>query len=203
MDFSGFLNFDAAVFQWVEQIHNYAIDGVIGAVLVFLTKLFDTGFIWMIVAAVLFCFKKTRRAGVTMAAALAVMVVCNNLVLKNLFARPRPFNLDWPAMKNGWQYIYPQLVDKPSSFSFPSGHASSGFAAATGLCVTKKPYLYIPGILLAAVVAFSRIYVEVHYPTDVIFGALLGIVYGLIAVFVCRLLIKIVNEKTKLKLFRE
>ncbi|MBQ7547376.1 MAG: phosphatase PAP2 family protein [Clostridia bacterium] len=202
MDFSAFLNFDAAVFQWVNKIHDYSIDAIIEPVLVFLTNLFDTGIFWIILAAVLFCFKKTRRAGLTMAAALLVMMVCNNLVLKNLLARPRPFNLDWPAMKDGWKYVYPGLVDQPHSYSFPSGHSSSGFAAATGLCVSKKPYLYIPGLLLAAIVAFSRIYVMVHYPTDVIFGALFGVIYGLIAIFICKWIIKMVNDKTKLGLFR-
>lgn len=202
MDFSAFLNFDGAVFEWVEKIHNYGIDAIIEPILVFLTNLFDTGIIWIIIALILFCFKKTRRAGLVMGAALLVMMVCNNLILKNFFARPRPFNLDWPALKSGWKYVYPGLVDKPDSYSFPSGHSSSGFAAATGLATSKKAYFYIPGFLLAAIVAFSRIYVMVHYPTDVLFGMLFGIIYGLIAMLICKWIISFINNKTKLTLFK-
>lgn len=206
MNFSVFLNFDAAVFQWVENhLINPAIGGFLYPVLLFLTKLGDDGILWIVLSILLMIFKKTRKAGFTMAGALVIMMVCNNLILKNVFARPRPYNLDWPTMKNGWTYdknIYP-LVDRLKSYSFPSGHASSAFAAATGLTASKKAYFIIPGFLLAATIAFSRIYVHIHYPTDVFFGALFGIVYGLIAVFVCKFIIKLINDKTKLNLFRE
>ncbi len=203
MDFSAFLNFDAAVFQWVEKIIDHGISGILTPFLIFLTKLGDDGILWIVLAIVLMIFKKTRKAGFTMAGALIIMMVCNNLVLKNLFARPRPYVLEWPEMANGWKYldVYP-LVEKLKSYSFPSGHASSAFAAATGLVVSKKPYLYIPGFILAALIAFSRIYVHIHYPTDVLFGALFGIIYGLIAIFVCRWIINKINDKTKLNVFR-
>ena len=203
MDFSVFLNFDRAIFQWVEKIFDYGISGVLTPILVFLTNLGDSGILWIAIAVLLMCFKKTRKAGFTVAGALIVMTICNNLVLKNLFARTRPFNLEeWKTAKDGWKFVYPELVKRPSSFSFPSGHSSSGFAAATGMVTTKKPYIYIPGILLAAIIAFSRIYVHVHYPTDVIFGALFGILYGVIAIFLCKWIINRINDKTKLNFFR-
>lgn len=199
MDFSVFLDFDKAIFQWVEKAFDYGIAAVITPVLKFLTVLGDSGILWIALALVLLCFKKTRKVGATVLVALAVMTVCNNFVLKNLFARTRPFNLE--AWKD-W-FVYPEMVKRPSSYSFPSGHSSSGFAAATGLCVSKKAYYIVPGFLLAAVVAFSRIWVHVHYPTDVIFGALLGIVYGVIGIFVCKWVIGLINSKTKLNFFRE
>lgn len=191
MDFSVFLNFDKAIFQWVERIFDYSISSVITPVLVFLTNLGDSGILWIVLGLVLLIFKKTRKAGITVLGALAVMMVCNNFVLKNLFARTRPFNLEqW----KDW-FVYPELVKRPSSFSFPSGHSSSGFAAATGLCSSKKARLIVPAFILAALIAFSRIYVHVHYPTDVIFGALFGILYGLIAIVLCKWILGLIDRK--------
>ena len=199
MDFSVFLNFDKAIFQWVEKVFDYGVNAILEPILVFLTNLGDSGILWIAVAILFMCFKKTRKVGLTMAGALVVMTVCNNLILKNLFARTRPFNLEeW----KDW-FVYPELVKRPSSYSFPSGHASSAFAAATGITVSKKAYYIIPAYLLAAIIAFSRIYVHVHYPTDVIFGALFGIIYGIIAIFLVKWALKLINDKTNLKFFAD
>ena len=199
MDFSAFLGFDRAVFEWVERIFDYGISGVLTPILVFLTRLGDGGILWIALAIVLMIFKKTRKIGFTVAGAIICMFFFNNVFLKNFFARPRPFDLDvW----KDW-FVYPEFVTRPDSFSIPSGHASSAFAAATGLTVSKKARFIVPGYVLAALIAFSRIYVHVHYPTDVIFGALFGIVYGVIAIFVCKFIIKLVNEKTKLTVFKD
>ena len=198
MDFSAFLNFDKAIFQWVEKVFDYGISGVITPILVFLTKLGDSGILWIAIGLALLIFKKTRKVGFTVLGALVLMMVFNNFILKNLFARTRPFNLEvW----RDW-FVYPELVKRPSSYSFPSGHSSSGFAAATALTTSKKAYIIIPAFLVASIVAFSRIYVHVHYPTDVIFGALFGVIYGLIAIFVCKWIINLVNDKSKLNFFR-
>lgn len=199
MDFSAFLGFDRAVFEWVERIFDYGISGLLTPILVFLTRLGDGGILWIVMAIVLMVFKKTRKVGFTMAGAIVCMFFFNNVFLKNLFARPRPFDLEvW----KDW-FVYPELVSRPDSFSFPSGHSSSAFAAATGFAVCKKTRYIVPVYLLAATIAFSRIYVHVHYPTDVLFGALFGVLYGVIAIFICKWIIQLVNEKTKLTVFKD
>ncbi len=199
MDFSVFLDFDKAIFQWVEKAFDYGISAIITPFLKFFTVLGDNGYLWIALAILLLCFKKTRKVGATVLIALGVMMVCNNFILKNLFARTRPYNLEqW----KDW-FVYPEMVKRPSSYSFPSGHSSSGFAAATGLCTSKKAYVIIPAFLIAAIVAFSRIWVHVHYPTDVLFGALFGVIYGVIGIFVCKWVINLINDKTKLDYFRE
>lgn len=198
MDFSAFLAFDKAVFEWVGQIFDYGISSVISPIMTFITHLGDDGIIWILLAILLMIFKKTRKVGFAMAGALICMMVCNNLILKNLFARTRPFNLEeW----QGW-FVFPELVKRPSSFSFPSGHTSSAFAAATALASSKKAGFIIPGFILAALIGFSRIYVHVHYCTDVLFGALFGVIYGLIAIVICKYIVKLINDKTKLNIFR-
>ena len=75
------------------------------------------------------------------------------------------------------------LVSLPSSFSFPSGHTSSSFAAAAAILINKKWKAGIPALILAVLIGFSRSYLMVHYPTDVLFGALMGVVYALLAYF--------------------
>ncbi len=198
MDFSVFLGLDKAVFQWVERIFDLGISSVITPIMKFVTTLGDDGIIWIALAVVLMIFKKTRKVGFVMGGALICMLLCNNIVLKNLFARPRPFNLpEW----QDW-FVFPEIVHRPSSFSFPSGHTSSAFAAATALAYSKKWGAIIPVYLFAALMGFTRIYVHVHYFTDVLFGALFGIVYGIIAIVICRFVIKLINDKTKLNIFR-
>lgn len=199
MDFSVFLSFDRMVFEWVEKVWSYGISGILTLVLTFFTTIGDKSIIWLVLGAVLLIPKKTRKIGVIVLASQACTLFVNNLFLKNFFERPRPFDLEeWKS----W-FIYPEFIARPDSFSFPSGHASSSFAAATALIYSKKKSYIIPGFIVAAIIAFSRIYMHVHYPTDVLFGALFGVVYGVIAIFVCKFLFKIINEKTKLTVFKD
>lgn len=196
------LNFDLAVFEWVrETLWNPVTDTVMTAY----THLGEGGIIWIILGAILLIPKKTRKAGIAVLASVIVMKVFNNLVLKDPIARPRPFNLltgwegikEFPELAARWaeEYIYPNLVDYPSSWSFPSGHTAAAFAAATGLTLaTRKASVGIPVFIAAALMGFTRLYLHVHYCTDVIGGALAGIIYGIagyfIAVGVCRVLKK-------------
>ena len=194
--FDNFLHFDLSVFEWVQTIHG----GFLDKLMVVITTLGEGGIIFIAVALALLCTKKYRKAGVAIIVALLVMEVGNNLILKTIFARPRPFNLD-PAAYSWWHEIYkfPELVKRPTSYSFPSGHTSSAFAAAIALLWYNRKF-GIPLTLFAAVMGFSRIYVEVHYCTDVLFGALFGIVYALIAVLIVNKVYPIVMPKVEAKI---
>ena len=198
--FSAFTSFDFAVFQLVEKLWNPVLD----AIMVFITHLGDDGIFWLVLAAVLLIFKKTRKLGVLLLLGLGVASVINNLVLKQIFERPRPFNFTgWPE-----GFVFPNpLIEKPDSFSFPSGHTSSSLGAATPLLIKAKKKLGIPIFVLAVLVGFSRVYVHVHYPTDVIVGAIVGIVSGIIAVVAFKygmiLVKKILGEDLVTKIFGE
>ena len=194
--FDPFLHFDLSVFQWVQTIHG----GFLDKLMVIITSLGEGGIIFIAIALALLCTKKYRKAGVAIIVALLVMEVGNNLVLKTIFARPRPFNLD-PTVYSWWHEVYkfPELVSRPTSYSFPSGHTSSAFAAAIALLWYDRKF-GIPLTLFAAVMGFSRIYVEVHYCTDVLFGALVGIVYALIGVLIVNKLYPIVMPKIEKKI---
>lgn len=191
--FDMFLNFDLSVFEWIQSIQC----GFLNAVMVFITTLGNAGAIFIVLALVLLCTKKYRKAGLAVAVALIVMLICNDLFLKEFFARPRPFNLlaTDPEKYAFWGegYVYPELIGKPSSYSFPSGHTSSAFAAAIALlCHNRK--LGIPVTIFAAIMGFSRIYVEVHYCTDVIAGIVSGTICALIAVLIVKFLFPVVDN---------
>ncbi len=92
------------------------------------------------------------------------------------------------------KYVFPNVVSMPTSWSFPSGHTSSSFAFATAVFANNKKY-GIAAYVLAAVIGFSRIYLGVHYCTDVLAGAVLGIIYGIIGVLVVSFIIKLIKKK--------
>lgn len=191
--FSVFTNFDWAVFQLVEKLWNDVLDPI----MVFITHLGDDGIFWIALGLLLCVFKKTRKFGVLLILGLGVASLINNVVLKQIFERPRPFNFDgWPG-----EFIYPDLVKQPTSFSFPSGHTSSSLGAATPLLIKAKKKLGIPVFVLAVLIGFSRVYIHVHYPTDVIVGMIVGIVGGIIAVLAFKygivLLKKLFGEKAE------
>lgn len=141
------------------------------------------GMVWIALALLLLIPKNTRTTALTMGGGLLTGAIVGNAILKNVIARPRPCWLDDSVEI---------LIHVPQDYSCPSGHTLSGFVAATVLF----RWDWRAGLLaycLALFVAFSRLYLYVHYPTDVLFGALLGILIGNIAWFVK---MKIENRRT-------
>ncbi len=177
--FDPFLSFDLAVFSWIQTIQNSVLTPMMQGISLLGTK----GAIFFLLGFLLLCSRKWREVGVMILRALAITTVCNSVIVKELLARPRPFELDydwWLAV-----YRYPGFVARPDSFSFPSGHTAAAFAAAAAMFAKSRK----GGLLLcvfAALMGFSRVYLEVHYCTDVLFGALFGVVYALIAVAIVR-----------------
>lgn len=165
------LNFDMAIFRWVESS---LWSPLLDQVMVFITRLGDAGWVWILLALGLCLFPKTRQAGFAMAIALLLSLIVGDGVLKSLFGRQRPFDLPQ------WQGIfqYPELIPKPQSFSFPSGHTGSSVGAAVALLLTQKKGWTAAALVLALLIGFSRIYLHVHYPTDVLAGCLAGVLYG-------------------------
>lgn len=141
------------------------------------THLGDGGAVWLATAIILLIFKKTRRTGLVCATALLLMLILNNLCIKNLVARIRPYEV-----VDGLVLI----VAKAHDLSFPSGHTAASFAFATGafLCAPKK--LWIPSLILAVLISVSRLYVGIHWPTDVLGGMVTGIFCGAASFFIWR-----------------
>ena len=142
-----------------------------------ISKLGNGGIIWLVLSGLLCVFPKYRKAGVTMLTALALDVLLCNVMLKPLVGRMRPFTVNTGV---------DLLINAPKDFSFPSGHTAASFAAAFALLFVKNK-LWIPSMILASLIAFSRLYLYVHYPTDVLAGILLGLIVSVAANVICRL----------------
>lgn len=130
----------------------------------FITHLGDMGIIWIAIGVTLLFFKKYRKCGVMMLVSLLVCAILTSGVIKPLVGRVRPFQI---------AQITPYITP-PGGFSFPSGHTSSSFTAAFSLFLVHKKE-GIAAFVLATLIAFSRLYFYVHFPTDVLVGAILGI----------------------------
>ena len=153
--------------DFLQTIHTPLLDKI----LAFITSLGNAGIIWIMLAVVLLILPKTRKAGIIVAAALLMDLILCNLILKNLVARVRPYDVNTAIAI---------LIKKPLDFSFPSGHTAASFAAMTALFLAKMKKAWIAALVLAVLIAFSRLYFYVHYPTDVLGGAVVGILSGII-----------------------
>ncbi len=140
-----------------------------------LTLLGNGGLIWLLAAAGLLLSRRRRKQGVVLLAALAAGALIGNLCLKPLAARPRPCWLEEAAL----------LIANPRDYSFPSGHTLSSVIAAVVLTAADRRFGYA-AIPLAVVIAFSRLYLFVHFPSDVLAGAVLGLAIGLTAAALLR-----------------
>lgn len=164
-------HFDLPILDWIQS---NLTTPLLDKLMPLITALGDAGMIWILLALILLLTKRYRRVGIGMAAALIIGFVVCNLGMKPLFARIRPY--DYQLMHYG--RVIPLLIQAESDFSFPSGHTIASFEAATVLLIHNRKW-GIPAMILASLIAFSRLYLYVHYPTDVICSVILGIGIGI------------------------
>lgn len=165
------ISFDLPVLDWIQaNMQSEFMDKFMP----FITRFGDHGTFWMIVAALLFLFPKTRKTGLGMAIAMMLGLLVCNVTLKPLVARIRPYDL-----QEELGVTIQLLGERMHDFSFPSGHTIASFEAAVVMLKNSKK-LGIPAMILAVLIAFSRLYLYVHYPTDVIASVLLGTLFALI-----------------------
>ncbi len=155
----------------LDFIQEHIKSGFLDWFMPIVTRLGDGGIFWIVVAVVLLITKKYRKVGAMMGLAMILGLVVGNLTLKPLVGRVRPY--DMPGVE------IDLLVEKLSDKSFPSGHTLVCFEAATVLMLNDKR-LGIPALIIAITVALSRLYLYVHYPTDVMAGIVLGVLFGFI-----------------------
>lgn len=141
------------------------------AVMPKITFLGDSGWFWIALAAILLLYRPTRKIGATMGLALVFSLLVANITLKPIVARVRPYDVNT---------LIQLLVEAPLDFSFPSGHSQASLAAASALFCWNRKWGGA-ALVLAGLIAFSRLYLYVHYPTDVLFGAVVGTLLGILA----------------------
>ena len=135
----------------------------------FVTSLGNFSIAWIMLALVLILIPKTRKIGLVVMVAVVLDSVLCNVILKNIFVRPRPCDVNTAINL---------LIPRPSGYSFPSGHTSAAFAAVAALYFSGERKIWKAALALAILIAFSRMYLYVHYPTDVLGGIICGIICG-------------------------
>lgn len=166
------VNFDLPILDWIAvNLTNPFLDKLMPII----TCLGDAGIFWIVCAVILLLIPKYRKAGLAMGIALILGLLVCNVTLKPLVARQRPY--DFLFEHYGQQIAL--LIATPHDFSFPSGHTLASFEAATALLLYNRK-MGIPAMILAALISFSRLYLYVHYPTDVLFSVILGIVFAFV-----------------------
>lgn len=175
---------ELGILDWIQTLHTPFLDTFMSA----FTKLGDAGIIWILLTLVLLLFPKTRKTGLVLMAALLVDVILCNGILKNLVARTRPFDVNTAVSL---------LVAKPHDFSFPSGHTAASFASIAALYLVNRDgtrrgapvrltnILWKAALVVGCLLAFSRLYLYVHFPTDILGGILVGILSGYLGYQIC------------------
>ena len=156
---------ELAILDWIQSTLR---SPVMDTLVPIFSRLNDDGEIWIALAVILFCIKKHRKAGLSVGTGLVTNLIICNWILKPLIGRIRPFMVNTAVEL---------LVKPPSSGAFPSGHTASSFAVVGALWALNHP-LWKPAAVVAALMGLSRLYLYVHWPTDVLGGIVVGWLCG-------------------------
>ena len=160
--------FEFRFLDYLQTFRNPYLDKI----MVSITRLGDMGAVWIILIIAMMLYKKTRRVGMIAAIALGMDLIICNVIMKNLFARIRPYDINQAIIL---------LVKRPTDFSFPSGHTAASFSVTFAVWFAGKKNMAVAMFVLAALIAFSRMYLYVHYPTDILGGFTVGLFTGIMA----------------------
>ena len=168
------MNIELKILDWFQTLHTPVLDKFMTSV----TKLGNAGIFWIILTVLFLLIPKMRKTGVVMAAALIIDLLLCNVLLKNLGARTRPYDVN-----TGIQLLVAKLRD----YSFPSGHTAASFASVTALYLSGERRIWIIALVISCLIAVSRLYLYVHYPTDVLGGIIFGCLSGWIGYHIVKL----------------
>ena len=182
-------SFDLPVLDWIAA--NLWCP-VLDVAMPIITLLGDAGIFWIAVSVLFMITKKYRKTGIGMMLALLMGLLVCNIWLKPTVARMRPYDFQM-------QYFLkeiPLLAGAMHDFSFPSGHTIASFEAAVVILLNNKK-LGIAAMILACLIAFSRLYLYVHYPTDVICSVILGTAFAFLGNFLAGKIMGKLPEKLR------
>jgi undecaprenyl-diphosphatase len=192
-----FSGFDGSILEFYHSLAEWG-GAVLTPIMRAITVTGDKGLLLLFVSLILCLFSKTRKSGICMFGAICCGALMTNVILKETICRIRPYEAS-ELFREFWTFVG---AHAESEFSFPSGHTTAAAAAATGLWLTRgKKYLAI-SIPYVALMAASRNYFMVHYPTDVIAGAVVGTIGGIIAYFITLGIYRVLQNNAERKFFR-
>ena len=167
--------FDEQALVWIAEHIRCAL---LDPLMKLYTQMGNTGMLFIVLGIVLLFFKQTRKAGVSALCAMLIGLVVVNFTIKPLVARARP----WLVIEN-----FVNLVPEHDPNSFPSGHTNAAFAFAIAVCMSApRKWMKITAVCMAAVMGLSRLYVGVHFPSDVLVGAIVGSLCGLAGAWIVK-----------------
>ena len=181
--------FDLPILDWIAA--NLQC-GFLDFIMPIITVLGDAGIFWILLSLLFLCLPKYRQIGLGMAFSLIFGLLLCNIYMKPTIARIRPYDYQLEHFGK----VVPLLIEVEHDFSFPSGHTIASFEAATVLLLGNKK-LGIPAMILASLIAFSRLYLYVHYPTDVITSVILGIGIAYLSVYLAKKAFPLLNFKKR------
>lgn len=153
---------DIAILYWLQD---HIVCSFLTPIMKIATVLGNYGLLWILTCIILLIPKSTRKIGIVASLSLAVVTILNNLIIKPIVARGRPFTIEEIKL----------LIAVPGGWSFPSGHTASSFATATAIFIRNKKFGAV-ALVFAFLIAFSRLYFFVHYPSDVFAGMVEGVI---------------------------
>ena len=159
------MEFEFFILDWIQTHLRHPI---LDPIIVFITTLGNAGILWIGLTILLAVRKSTRKTAAALAVALGLCLLCGNLLLKPLIGRIRPFNV---------QDAITLLIAAPLDYSFPSGHTLCSVIGAYMLTAANRKF-GLAAIPLAALIAFSRLYLYVHFPSDVLASLSIGMLIG-------------------------
>lgn len=166
----------------LDFINRHIGNAFFDAVMPIITLFGEGGVFWIAAAVVMIMFKKTRKTGLMLGAALLLGFIVGNMIMKPCIARPRPYTYRDISL----------LISEQRDYSFPSGHTLACFEAATVLMIRNKKF-GIGALIIAILVAFSRMYLFVHYPTDILGGIVLGVLFGILGCLLINYIVRKFN----------
>ena len=178
---------DLKILEWINN--NLHGSGFVNTLMKYITSLGETGIIWIVLGLILLIPKKTRKGGFFLLCGIVATGVVNNLLLKNIINRARPFTHSQSLA----DFITDLGLELPDSPSFPSGHTFSSFCSATILTFAfgkKGAWSFIP----ASLISLSRVFLCVHFPTDVLAGAVIGSAVGVGVYYLAKFVINKLDE---------
>lgn len=159
------MKWEFSILYALQELHHPVLDQI----MLFISSLADAGWLWLTIGVICLFFKKHRKMGVQLLVSMLCTFILGNLVLKNIFARPRPCDIDTAVTL---------LLSRPHGHSFPSGHSINSMVAAVALFLNNKK-IGIPAVILATLIGFTRLYLFVHFPTDVLGGFAIAILVAI------------------------
>ena len=190
------LNIDGAILSWLHSLAELT-GGALTPLMSFITLIGEKGITMFLLALCLMLFPKTRKAGVCIFGAVCCGALITNVILKDLVARPRPFEAE-ALYREWWQFVGSPAED---GFSFPSGHVTAAAAGTTAICLMWGKKWIIPSVAYVFLMALSRNYLMAHYPSDVIAATCVGILSATAAYMISGFIFKFLEDHRDKRLF--